>query len=137
MSNQEIAVIDRLKTDFNLKIEEACFSKGYIPKFILLDRSRNIHSYIIPCHINDGELTSSYWNSLSFDESIIQFLRVQYSQLDRPLFFVYEQKNAVMIIESGEVRSYFDDKKNESLMKFMIEHSYHLSDAINLIRQEI
>jgi hypothetical protein len=138
MSEQEIAVIDKIRIEYNLKIEEACFSKGYIPRYIILDKSRNIHSYIVPCYISGKKLISSYWMNLRFEETILQFLKIQYSHLDRPLFFAYIYQNNIMIIEGDDVKNYLcNEKSPDLLMDYMIENSYNFSETFKLIKQEL
>lgn len=138
MCNEELVVIEQLKKDYNLKIEDACFATEYIPKFILLDKSRNIHSYIVPCYIHNRQLSSSYWDNESFCNSVLQFVRIQYSQLDRPMFFVYTHNGDVKVIEGEVIKRFFEDHTpQESLMDFMITSSNHFKDILNIIKAEL
>ena len=41
----ESDILQSLKGKYKFKIEKACFSKGWVPNYILLDRTRNILLY--------------------------------------------------------------------------------------------
>ena len=49
MNDFEEKILAKLRKDYRLKIEDANFAKGLIPVKILLDGTRNIHSYLVLC----------------------------------------------------------------------------------------
>ena len=94
MSKYENTECLTLHKQYKFHIEDANFSKGFIPKKILLDKTRNIHSYIIFCKIENNSLISKYWDCDNFLTSFKSILATQYSDLDRPLFFLFRDKNS-------------------------------------------
>lgn len=125
------------KKVFGLKIEEANFSKGFIPKHILLDRTRNIHSYIVFCEISDGKSSSIYWDNSLSKENIISIVRTQYSQLNRPLFFVFRKDNQYVCIEGNEVREELLNNPEVNIISFMWNNSMSLMKTSMLIHKEL
>ena len=111
---------NKLKESYRLRMDLANFATGFIPQDILLDRTRNIHSYMLFCEIIDGKIYSSYWNQNNMKDVILNFLRTQYSSLDRPLFFVMQNDDqSWFIIESNIIRErvmnmYFSSLKIKS-----------------------
>lgn len=132
-------IILYLKSELKLKIESANFAQGYIPRDILLDRTRNIHSYIIPCLFNNEKVDSNYWSDTNFIDSIIALLRIQYSQLDRPLFFIIKKDNDYKIIEGNIIREYIlaNSVSQTDLLRFILSTSNNLSDIIYKIKSEL
>lgn len=132
-------IILYLKSELKLKIESANFAQGYIPRDILLDRTRNIHSYIIPCLFKNEKIDSIYWSDTNFIDSIIALLRVQYSQLDRPLFFIIKKDNDYKIIEGNIIREYILENSisKTDLLQFILSTSNNLSDIIYKIKNEL
>lgn len=132
-------IILYLKSELKLKIESANFAQGYIPRDILLDRTRNIHSYIIPCLFNNEKVDSNYWSDTNFIDSIIALLRIQYSQLDRPLFFIIKKDNDYKIIEGNIIREYIlaNSVSQTDLLQFILSTSNNLSDIIYKIKSEL
>lgn len=132
-------IILYLKSELKLKIESANFAQGYIPRDILLDRTRNIHSYIIPCLFNNEKVDSNYWSDTNFIDSIIALLRIQYSQLDRPLFFIIKKDNDYKIIEGNIIREYIlaNSVSQTDLLQFILSTSNNLSDMIYKIKSEL
>lgn len=132
-------IILYLKSELKLKIESANFAQGYIPRDILLDRTRNIHSYIIPCLFNNEKVDSNYWSDTNFIDSLIALLRIQYSQLDRPLFFIIKKDNDYKIIEGNIIREYIlaNSVSQTDLLQFILSTSNNLSDIIYKIKSEL
>lgn len=133
----EEGVCSLLCKQYKVHIEKACFANGFIPNYILLDSTRNIHSYLEFCKMNDGMLSSSHWDGHSI-EGLVQLLRTQYSQLDRPLFFIFQADNGeYRIIESSPIREYLLEGGNGSISQFMIDNSDELKDTILKISKEL
>ena len=141
MNNEEHdnALISRISKMYRLHIESACFANACIPKFILLDRTRNIHSYIIPCRIVDGHIECSYKNGKTLSESVINLLKIQYSQLDRPVFLLFEdQNNSLKIIEGNYLRErVLEDGSIYDIENMLLKESLNLSEEILQIKKEL
>ena len=86
--DRDLKLIKHFKLKYKLNIEKACFSKGWIPKYIILDRTRNIHSYCVFIFQDDFTFTNDFIN-----KDLIEFSKIRYSSLDRPLFIFLISKN--------------------------------------------
>ena len=64
-------------------------------------------------------------------------LSLQYSDLDRPLFFIYFKDNKLMIIEGNYIREAILENPNLDLFEFMVDNSDKLSDVIFKIIKEL
>lgn len=135
-SDFEKEINTQLCKQIRLRIEQACFATGYIPNYILLDSTRNIHSYIEYCNYQNGKLFSSHWDSESND-GLINLLRTQYSQLDRPLFFIFKIDGVFRAIESSPIREHLLENRDNNISQFFIEHSDPLREIIPQIIQEL
>ena len=122
---------------YGLKIEEANFSKGFIPKHIVLDRTRNIHSYIVFCDVNEGNISSQYWDESSYKEGIISVLQTQYSQLSRPLFFIYKKNGNYVCIEGNEVREELLSNPDTDIISYMLNNTMSLMETSALMHKEL
>lgn len=117
LEDKEKKAIDILKKQYGLKIETACFATDWIPKYLILDRTRNIHSYIVFFFEDNEKIISRY---SSYNTSFINILRrlseVQYSQLDRPLFLFYFDKYFKLRTTEIEIikQSLFENKISQS-----------------------
>lgn len=131
-------LISKISKEYRLKIESACFANEDIPKFILLDRTRNIHSYLVPCRIVNGHFESTYKNDKQFSLSVINLLRVQYSQLDRPVFLLFEdQSNTLKIVEGNYLRMRILEDEEYNIEKILQQESLSLSKEILQIKNEL
>ncbi len=103
---EEFNIINYFKIHYKINIEEANFSKGWIPKYILLDRTRNIHSYAV--FVNSIEISK---------EELIEYSKIRYSSLDRPLFiFHYKHDETLSFFEINDFKNnVFSEKKYESI----------------------
>ncbi len=137
MNDFEVKILAKLRKDYRLKIEDANFAKGLIPVKILLDGTRNIHSYLVLCEKKENFLESSYWNKEDFDTNIKSMLSLQYSDLDRPLFFIYFENNKLMLIEGNDIRETILENPNLDIFEYMVNNSYKLSDVIFKIFKEL
>lgn len=127
-----------LKTKYKFKIENACFASGSIPKLILLDRTRNIHSYIILCKKSKNNLLSSqFLHGFDLEKNLIEITRIQYSSLDRPLFLIYKEKSdgSLKAIEVSEIKELFLQNKLSSENLFQLEMDF--DEVATLIKQEL
>lgn len=122
---------------FGFKIEEANFSKGFIPKHIILDRTRNIHSYIVFCDICEGKSSSIYWDNNSSKEGVISIVQTQYSQLNRPLFFVFQKDKQFVCIEGNEVREKLLANPEVDIISYMWNNSMSFMETSMLIHKEL
>lgn len=96
--------LKNFKKDFQLTIEEACFATNYIPKHIILDKTRNIHSYVVFCTLNNKKLIGTYFSiSNDFNFDLIELIKIQFSCLDRPLFILFKNSNGEIISVEGNV----------------------------------
>ena len=137
MNAFEEKILAKLRKDYRLKIEDANFAKGLIPVKILLDGTRNIHSYLVLCEKKEYFLESSYWNKEDFNTNIKSMLSLQYSDLDRPLFFIYFENNKLMLIEGNDIRETILENPNSDIFEYMVNNSYKLSDVIFKIIKEL
>jgi hypothetical protein len=138
IKNVEQKIIFTLKKRFKLKIEEACFASGSIPKLIILDRTRNIHSYLIICKKDKNNLFSSqFLHGSNLEKNLIEITRIQYSALDRPLFLIYknESDKSIKAIEVSEIKELFLQDKFSRINLFQLEIDF---DKVSpLIKQEL
>ena len=104
----EKSIITSLHLNYNLKLIEASFSEGYISKYILLDRTRNIHSYYELAEIVDDDLINRLFINHKIENVFLELSRIQYSTLDRPSFLIIRNKVGVLqIINIADVRRLF------------------------------
>lgn len=119
-----------------LHLEKACFSIGSIPNYILLDSTRNIHSYFEFCSLVNGRVHSVHIGD-SDNNGLLGLLRTQYSQLDRPLFFIINIKGSLYSIESEIIREHLLEGRDRDVSNFIIENADRFQDVITFITQEL
>ena len=106
-----IALIQHFKSKYQLNIEQACFSKGWIPNYIILDRTRNIHSYCVFILQDDFTFTNDFIN-----KDLIEFSKIRFSTLDRPLFiFLISKELNIKFFEIEEFKNLLEEKKINKL----------------------
>lgn len=128
----------KLKDSYKLRMDIANFATSFIPRDILLDRTRNIHSYMLFCEVKKGKIYSSYWDQNSMKNIILNFLRTQYSSLDRPLFFVMQNEDqSIHIIESTIVREELLNNPSTDLNSFMINKALEIFNVLPKIYREL
>lgn len=137
MKQFEIEICNALFKLYRLKFEEANFAKGFIPPKILLDGTRNIHSYYVICNHEEGKLKSRFWNDDNFEQNIKSILAVQYSDLDRPLFFIYYNNKNLMVIEGNQLREMLIENPHADIYNYIINNSDKLNDVITKIYKEL
>tara|TARA_B110000902_G_C13942185_1_gene450179 strand:+ start:81 stop:506 length:426 start_codon:yes stop_codon:yes gene_type:complete len=134
----EEEILLTLKTKYKFKFENACFATGFIPKLILLDRTRNIHSYFIICTKKEDRLLSSQFKkNTDLASNLISFSKIQFSALDRPLFLIFmdQEQERLKTIEISKVKELFFQEK------FSIRNLFNLAidfdQVAPLIKQEL
>lgn len=132
-TNNNILTI--LQKRYKFKIEHASFAQGFIPSFILLDRTRNIHSYLVPIsqevanslHDTSKEI-SNYLNYLQ------EYYKIQYSQLDRPLFLLFENGKSVDFLDISNLKKFL--KKEETFDQFL-DYKIEIDSIFTTIKSEL
>lgn len=133
-------IIINLKKSYKLNIEEACFAKDWVPFHIILDRTRNIHSYLVFASFSNNNYSGRYFtNPKTFGQDILSLIRTQYSQLDRPLFIITKMSNQVLsCIEGNIVREYILGKSDlNDVKKFISEQSIDFEQVVKSIKSEL
>ena len=131
--------VARLKKLYRFHIEEANFATDGIPKHILLDHTRNIHSYLIFCKKSGDAILSSYWNHETFSGMLGKFIKFQFSTLDRPLFLIIEDDDGVSnVVEGNVIREYMSGShKLDELSKFILNGMDRLPEVVLKISNEL
>lgn len=134
----EADICSEFKSKYRLNIEKACFAQNHIPNYILLDSTRNIHSYMEFCVLESGHLSSIHWDEGDILGGLIRVLQVQTSQLDRPLFFIFkEESGTYKVIESNLVKEHILEGNAATIEDFIIENSDTFSEILPLIKREL
>ena len=117
--DRDLKLVKHFKSKYKLNIEKACFAKGWIPKYIILDRTRNIHSYCVFIFQDDFTFTNDFiYNDL------IEFYKIKYSSLDRPLFvFLISADFKIKFFEIEEFKNLLITNKidNQSLNNLWVD----------------
>lgn len=87
----------------------------------------------------DGHIECSYKNGKTLSESVINLLKIQYSQLDRPVFLLFEdQNNSLKIIEGNYLRErVLEDGSIYDIENMLLKESLNLSEEILQIKKEL
>lgn len=134
----EAEMCSSLRKKYRLNIEKASFSTNSIPNYILLDSTRNIHSYLEFCQKSGDNLVSAHWGLQDQLKGVLSVVRTQYSQLDRPLFFIFpDEKGTLYIIESADVREHLLEDRDEHVTSFMIDNADKFQDMFKQIHDEL
>lgn len=135
----EEKVINSLYQKYKLTVEEACFAKGWIPKHIILDRTRNIHSYIVFADYSNKVFKGRYFQSISsFQEDVIELVKIQYSKLDRPLFILYKHEDgAIYCIESNEIREHILNNRQVEISEYIVNASVNFDNIVDTIKTQL
>lgn len=141
MSNFEVyeaEMCSSLRKKYRLNIAKASFSTNSIPNYILLDSTRNIHSYLEFCQKDGNNLVSAHWGLQDQLKGVLSVVRTQYSQLDRPLFFIFpDEKGTLYIIESSDVREHLLEDRDDQVTSFMIANADKFQDMFKQIYDEL
>lgn len=121
-------ILNILQKKYKLKIEKANFANGYIPSYILLDRTRNIHSYLVPVSKEIADILTDYLSHLK------EYYKVQYSQLDRPLFLLFENDDSIDFLDISNLKKYL---KNEEPFNQFLENKITIDLIYPIIRSEL
>ncbi|MBP5721360.1 MAG: hypothetical protein J6W82_09910 [Bacteroidales bacterium] len=134
----EASLCQKLRSKYKINIEKASFSTASIPNYIILDSTRNIHSYVEFCKIEKEQLVSSHWDIKDQLRGVLSVIQTQYSQLDRPLFFMFPDENGVFYsIESSVVREHLLEERDPAITTFMINNSDKFQDVFPKIHKEL
>lgn len=134
----EADMCQSLRKKYRLNIEKANFSTAFIPNYILLDSTRNIYSYLEFCKVEKNGLVSSHWDIEHQLSGVLAMIQTQYSQLDRPLFFVFNDSNGqTCIIESSPVREHLLEERDGNITGFMLANADKFQDVFQKIHDEL
>ena len=134
----EVSISALLKKEYRLKLEPVSFPNHTIPRFILLDRTRNIHSYFAFCRNKNNMLESSHWNANEMVVGLTKLIQTQHSELDRPLFIVIQNKgSSLKIIEGNRIRERLLEYGSAGLESYLLTDSDSLSDVLIKIKEEL
>jgi hypothetical protein len=135
----EKEVLKNFKKYFNLNIEEACFSTNYIPKHIILDKTRNIHSYVVFGKLEKDKLIGSFFSiSNSFIGDLIELVKAQFSSLDRPLFFLIQNSAGKLIsIEGNLIREFILENGTDGVIDYIENEAIPFEIIANQIKMEL
>jgi len=140
MSNEEFefSISNKLKKMYRLNIELACFAAGFVPKHILLDRTRNIHSYLLFLRTENQQIITSICDTEHLKDGLLNVLRVQYSQLDRPLFLIIQDNDkSLKLIEGNYVREKLLETPNEDIEALLLSQAENFNDVVYRIKKEL
>lgn len=135
----EQSFLEDLKEKFHFKLELVnCFPNQWIPKYILLDKTRNIHSYYVLCKQDGSFLASSMWDKESIKNSIIRIVATEYSEMDRTLFFLIKKKSGrVLIAEGNAIRESLLESETSDISQLVLSNAYDFSESVNFITSEL
>ena len=136
IKNIECDIIDSLKLNYDLKLTNASFSKGFIPKYILLDRTRNIHSYFELGLLKNNKVLNRLITDDDFDSVLLELSKIQYSTLDRPLFLLFkDETGSLSIVDIADVRKLFFEQNFS--FKSLCNQMYPIIDVVIKIKNEL
>ena len=129
--DKEFELLKHVKFKYKLNIEKACFATGWIPKYIILDRTRNIHSYCVFIFEDEFSFTTNFINS-----NLEEYYKIRYSALDRPLFIFLISEN--FNIKFFEINDYKNLVNNQILNKENLNKLWVNFDSMSsLIKSEL
>lgn len=132
-------LIKIIYSEYKIKIEEACFAKGFIPKYIILDKTRNIHSYLTFIKLDKGRIRGDFFDlTKDFLNQLVEFVRVQYSQLDRPLFFIFSDEKAnIFGVDASEIRIQLLEHGGNDIIHFINRNKISAQLLFKQIKNEL
>lgn len=134
----ETSISFLLKKEYRLKIEPVSFPNRNIPKYILLDKTRNIHSYLLFCRNKNNVLESAHWNTDKITSRLIHIIQTQYSELDRPLFLIIQDEDlSLKVIEGNMIRERLLNNGCTGLVNFLLKESDSLNHVLMKISKEL
>lgn len=132
-------LIEEIRNQYKINIERASFANGFIPRHIVLDRTRNIHSYLTFIKITSNKIIGEYFTQINdFITPLLELIRIQYSQLDRPLFFLYvNDMGDIRGIESNQIRLYLLENGSKDIILFITNNSIPGPNLFKQIKSEL
>lgn len=138
IENFEHSISSFIKKRYHWNLEPISFPNKRIPNYILLDRTRNIHSYFVFCRNSHSLLESKNWEANNMPIALTQIIQTQFSELDRPLFFVIQDEDSSLkIIEGNIIREKLLNGKSNDLVSFLLSKADHLHDVAIKISREL
>jgi hypothetical protein len=137
--NYSIDLITKIYTKYKIKVEEACFSTGFIPKYIILDKTRNIHSYITFIQIEKSKISGDLFEfSKDFLFPLVEYVKIQYSQLDRPLFFLFlDNSGEIAGIDASDIRMQLLEYGGSDMIHFINKNMINGQQLFTQIKNEL
>lgn len=134
-----VDIISKIYNKYKIKIESACFSNGYIPEHIILDRTRNIHSYLTFIKVEQSRIRSEVFDlNNDYLVPLIEYVKVQYSQLDRPLFFIFlDELGEVFGVDASDVRIQLLENGGNDIIHFINNNKIHGQQLFTQIKKEL
>ncbi|MGV3529135.1 MAG: hypothetical protein ACO1OO_09585 [Flavisolibacter sp.] len=77
---------EKIRKSLRTKLERVSYPGKTYPKLTVLDRTRNIFGYIV---ISELKENSEYLQNNFYNNKLIKEIQITYSELDRPVFYVY------------------------------------------------
>lgn len=132
-------LITKIYTKYKVKIEEACFSNGYIPKHIILDKTRNIHSYLTFIKVEKSRISGEVFElTKDFLIPIIEYVKIQYSQLDRPLFFIFlDEFGEISGVDASDIRIQLLENGGKGIIQFINQNKINGQQLFTQIKNEL
>jgi hypothetical protein len=139
LNNINSNLIQEIRNQYKINIEVASFANGFIPKHIILDRTRNIHSYLTFIKITSNKIFGEYFSHITdFLTPLLELIRTQYSQLDRPLFFLYvNDMGDIQGIESNQIRIHLLENGSKNIIGFIKSNSISGQNLFKQIKSEL
>lgn len=97
-------IINTLESKYKLKLEKSCFSKGWIPNYLILDKTRNIHSYVTFFFLENHKLYTETSFIPDINEVCKELYKIKFSTLQRPLFIIIEEENNLKMVEIDDFK---------------------------------
>lgn len=127
--------LEKLSKQYKLKIEEANFANGFIPKYILLDRTRNIHSYLVP--VSEEVFNTLHKTAKETSKYLFffkEYYKIQFSQLDRPLFLVMNTGKSIDFLDISTFEKYL---LNEESFNDFLKNRINIENLFPILKSEL
>ena len=86
--NDPLAYIEeKIAKNIRTKLERVRHEGKFYPEITILDRTRNIYGYIVIRELKEEKEHSN--NKEKYLERLLKEIRIAYSELDRPVYYVY------------------------------------------------
>lgn len=127
--------IDLLKKK-KLNIEKANFTRGFIPNYIILDKTRNIFCYIDYLSFSGDEDLLFNGQKIKLSDLINEYLKIQFNELDRP-FFLFLDNYGLFAIEISYLRELVVEGTKINTKNDLMNHILPIEEISLIIRQNI